>query len=116
MTIGERIKARRQELGLTQSDLAKKLGYTDRASVSRVESGQIDLPQSRIVKFAEALRVSPTFLMGWDQEPEDLGALAAEVLRDPVLLQLVLEYRSLDSADRSTVSALVSSLAAKKKG
>lgn len=68
MTIGERIKNRRQELGMTQSDLAKKLGYTDRASVSRVESGQIDLPQSRIVKFAEALRVSPSYIMGWEDE------------------------------------------------
>lgn len=115
MSIGERIKARRIEMGLTQSELAKKLGYTDRASVSRVESGQIDLPQSRIVKFAEALRVSPSYIMGWDQEPEDLGALAAEVLRDPVLLQLVQEFRTLDAADRLTVSTLVSSLAQKKK-
>lgn len=116
MTIGERIKARRQELGISQRELARRLGYNDHTTVTRAEAGRVDLPMSRIAQFAEALRVSPTFLMGWDQEPEDLGALAAEVLRDPVLLQLVLEYRSLDSADRATVSALVSSLAAKKKG
>lgn len=68
MSIGERIKARRLELGMTQSELAKKLGYTDRASVSRVEAGQINLPQSRIVQFAEALRVSPSYIMGWENE------------------------------------------------
>ena len=68
MSIGERIKARRLELGMTQSELAKKLGYTDRASVSRVEAGQINLPQSRIVQFAEALRVSPSYIMGWEIE------------------------------------------------
>jgi len=71
MSIGERIKARRLELGMTQSELAKKLGYTDRASVSRVEAGQINLPQSRIAQFAEALRVSPAYIMGWEEDKKN---------------------------------------------
>jgi transcriptional regulator with XRE-family HTH domain len=116
MSIGEKIKARRQELGFSQRELAKRLGYTDHTTITRVEAGKVDLPMSRIAQFAEALRVSPSYIMGWDQEPEDLGALAAEVLRDPVMLQLVQEFRGLDAVDRATVSTLVSSLAQKKKG
>lgn len=68
MTIGERVKARRQELGLTQRDLAKRMGYTDHTTITRVEAGKVDLPMSRISQFADALRVSPSYLMGWEDE------------------------------------------------
>lgn len=68
MTIGERIKARRQELGLTQRDLAKRMGYTDHTTITRAEAGKVDLPLSRVSQFAEALRVSPSYLMGWEDE------------------------------------------------
>lgn len=68
MTVGEKIKARRQELGLTQRDLAKRMGYTDHTTITRVEAGKVDLPMSRISQFADALRVSPSYLMGWEDE------------------------------------------------
>lgn len=68
MTIGERIKFRRQEMGITQRDLAKRMGYTDHTTITRVEAGKVDLPMSRVSQFAEALRVSPSYLMGWEDE------------------------------------------------
>lgn len=116
MTIGERIKARRQELKLSQREMAARLGYTDHTTLTRIEAGKVDLPQSRIVKIAEVLGVTPGYIMGWEQEPEDMGALAAMVLKDPGLLKLVKNYSVLDESDRATVAALVSSLAEKKKG
>lgn len=115
MTIGERIKVRRVELQLSQKDLADKLGYSNHSTVARAESGKLDLPQSRVAQYAQALGVSIGYLMGWDERPEDFGALAAQVLKDPILLQLVQDFQTLDDADRATVCALVSSLAAKKK-
>ena len=116
MTIGKRIKARRQELKLSQRELAARLGYNDHTTLTRIEADKVDLPQSRIEKIAEVLGVSIGYLMGWEEQPEDLGALAANVLRDPALLKLVQEFMTLDEADRATASAVVSSLAAKKKG
>ena len=116
MTIGSRIKARRQELKMSQREMAARLGYTDHTTLTRIEAGKVDLPQSRIVKIAEVLGVTPGYIMGWDQEPEDLGSLAAMVLKDPALLALVNDFSQLDEADRLTVSTLVASLAAKKKG
>ena len=116
MTIGQRIKARRQKLQLSQRELAARLGYTDHTTLTRIEADKVDLPQSRIEKIAEVLGVSIGYLMGWDEQPEDLGALAANVLKDPALLKLVQDFLTLDEADRATASAVVSSLAAKKKG
>ncbi len=58
------IKARREELGLSQSELAELTGYTSKTSISKIESGRIDLPQSKIAIFANALRTTPGALMG----------------------------------------------------
>ena len=66
------IKKRRMELGMTQDELAKLCGYTDRSSIAKIESGKIDLTQSKILLFAEVLRTTPAELMGWN-EPEDDG-------------------------------------------
>lgn len=112
--IGSRIKAKRNELGLSQRELAARLGYKDHTTLTRIEAGKVELSQSNIVKFAKVLGVKPGYLMGWEEKPEEFGALAAEVLKDPELLQLVKNYRELSAADRATVSALVSSLAIKK--
>jgi transcriptional regulator with XRE-family HTH domain len=114
MTIGERIKQGRQAKGWTQRQLAEHMGYSNHSTVARAEAGKMDLPLSRVSQFAEVLGVSAEHLMGWKEEPEEFGALAAEVLKDPELLQLVKNYRELSAADRATVGALVSSLAIKK--
>lgn len=115
MTIGERIRARRVELSWSQRDLAARMGYSNHSTVGRVEAGKIDLPQSRIMQFAEVLGTTPRYLMGEENTPEDLGAVAAEVLKDPALLQLVQDYLAMDGSDRATVCTLVGSLAKKKK-
>ncbi len=61
------IKNRRIELNMTQTELAQKVGYADKGMISRVENGKVDLPQSQIIKFAEALDIDPGSLMGWDE-------------------------------------------------
>ena len=58
------IKRFRKELKMSQEDLAKKTGYTDRSSIAKIEKGMVDLPQSKIFLFAEALNVTPGELMG----------------------------------------------------
>ena len=62
------IKARREELGMSQDELAKKLGYKSRSSINKIELGINDLPQSKIAEFACALDTTPTSLMGWDRD------------------------------------------------
>ena len=61
------IKKRRLELQLTQTDLAIKLGYADKSMIAKIEKGLVDLPQSKILAFADVLQTSPSDLMGWEQ-------------------------------------------------
>lgn len=74
-----KIKETRKARGLTQQQLAERVGYTDRSTVARIEAGEIDLPQSKIIQFAEALGVSPRYLMGWSSEDSTTDSLMAEI-------------------------------------
>lgn len=71
MTIGERIKLRRESLGLSQEELAKRLGYKSRSSINKIELGSRDLTQSKIKAIADALETTPSYIMGWDDEWEE---------------------------------------------
>lgn len=58
------IKKFRLQKSMSQQDLANKTGYTDRSSIAKIEKGEVDLPQSKIMLFAQALDVSEEELMG----------------------------------------------------
>jgi transcriptional regulator with XRE-family HTH domain len=66
--IGKRILTRRQELGLTQEELAFRMGYKTKSAINKIELGVNDVSQSKVVKFAEALHTSVAYLMGWEEE------------------------------------------------
>jgi repressor LexA len=65
MNIGERIKEARIRKGLTQEELANLLGYKSKSSVAHIENGR-DIPRTMVVKLAEVLDTTPSYLMGWD--------------------------------------------------
>lgn len=69
MKIGEKIKLRRKELRWSQRDLAEKMGY-NHSTITRIETGKIDIPQSRILQFAEVLNTDIAYLMDWEEETE----------------------------------------------
>ena len=60
----QNIRARRRQLGMTQQELAQRTGYTSTTSISKIESGKVDLPQSKIPVFAKALQTTPEELLG----------------------------------------------------
>lgn len=65
------IKKQRIRLGMTQTELAEKVGYSDKSMIAKIESGKIDIPVSKVITFAEALHLSPFNLMGWKVPNED---------------------------------------------
>lgn len=113
------IKTCRKAAKMTQEELARRTGYTDRSSIARIEKGEIDLPQSKILQFAEALGTTPSHLMGWDEKPgeelQGLGALAAEVIMDQDAMEMAREYMALSESDRYAVRLVMASMARKEK-
>ncbi len=71
MTVGERIKKRREECGISVIDLAMELGKA-RSTIYRYESDEVqDMPITVLGPLAEALHTTPAYLMGWTDDPED---------------------------------------------
>ena len=60
----ENIKKNRLQLRMSQKELAKRTGYTDRSMITKIEKGRVDLPLSKIILFADVLQTTPIELMG----------------------------------------------------
>lgn len=67
LNIGEKIKQRRKELGLTVDEVANKIGK-NRATVYRYESNKIeDMPVGILIPLSHILQTTPSYLMGWEE-------------------------------------------------
>lgn len=69
--IGKRIKEKRESLGMTQEELASKLGYKNKSSIAKIETGANDIVQSKVVEFANVLETTVAYLMGWENETKN---------------------------------------------
>lgn len=82
MTVYEKIRQLREEQGLSQQDLADKMGYKSRSAINKIELGLRDISHSKVIAFAEALGVSPAYLFGWS---DDKQGEAKKGVKIPVL-------------------------------
>lgn len=69
MDLATRVKMRREQLGFTQDELAKRMGYKSRVSINKIENGR-PVSQKIIVRLAAALHTTPSYLMGWTNDVE----------------------------------------------
>lgn len=99
--VGYRIKSRRQEQGLKQSELAQMVGIT-RHLLYKYESGIVKvIPYDKLVALADALDVQPSYLAGWSDGGPDAVYMA--------------KVNTLDQEDRETLDTLLESLLSKNK-
>lgn len=106
MELGDRVRTRREELKLSQDELAQRLGYKSRSSVNKVECGR-KISQKVIVRYADALGVSPSYLMGWDESPEKQGEFEASILLDDDIMDLVHNYICLTDEQKKAVKQTI---------
>lgn len=90
MSLGQNIRIYREKLGMTQEDLARKLGYKDRSTIAKIESDVNDITQSKIVAIAEALQTTPAALMGWNHNPVAMGVFPANIMPMPEMRKIPL--------------------------
>jgi transcriptional regulator with XRE-family HTH domain len=108
MDIGNRIRMRREELEMSQSELARKVGYTSRTTINKIERDGRGISQDKIVAIAKALKVTPSYLMGW--EDEEAATLTARQE------QAVENYFNLTESNQIVVDGLIQSLLKQQKG
>jgi repressor LexA len=92
MTFGERVNKKRKERGITQEELAQRLGYKSRSSIAKIENGDRDVPRPMIIELAKALDTTPAYLMGWeDNAPDKLEPNATLLSKEHIHLIPVFE-------------------------
>ena len=84
---GSNVKYYRETAGLTQGELAERIGYKHKSSLSLIESGKGDVGTKEVVAIANALGVDVTDLLN-PQSPEQ--RLINEYLQDKDLRRLIL--------------------------
>lgn len=117
MKIGERIKNRREQLDMSQEELARRLGYKSRSSINKIENDASGLPQTKIAAIANALLTTPAFIMGWEEEQQKNSTLAditVRMLADDDLLSLVNDITQLDEVQLASVRQIVSAFLSTK--
>jgi len=98
----EILKARRKELNLTLKEIGKKIGVTE-ATVQRWESGATEnLRYNRLIKLAKVLEVKPSFLMGFEDAPQNA--------KEKELLEIYQKAKESDKAEVKTLLKIVDKL------
>ena len=110
------IKNRRTELGITQQELARRLGYKSTSAIAKIETGKSDFPLSRLRDFADALSTTPERLLHGDALQGRVISgkdLLKDICKDsPKALELLDSMKITDTGDITvnrcdTVSAAV---------
>jgi len=103
----KRIKSRREELSMSQDELARRMGYKSRSSINKIEKGENDIPQSKIKAFAEALNTTPEYLMGWSSD----GIIELKAADEKKLLD---GYRALTDFNQQNLMNVMSAFLAQQ--
>lgn len=94
MTVGERIKQRRIELGLSQTDFGKRMGLMAKSNVSRLEHSGNNMTLDTVRKCATALDCTVAYLMGWEEEHDRSDRVAYLLEQYPEVFDddFIIEY------------------------
>lgn len=83
--IGFRIRRRREELRISQDELARRTGYSGRTAISKIEKSVNGIPQDKVMLFAKALQTTELYLIGTVDDP---NMTTEEIIRADRIKQL----------------------------
>lgn len=99
MELYQRIKARREELGMSQNELAKRLGYKDRSTIAKIEAGVNDITQTKIEAFAKALNTTASDLMGWEESQLASPDISSDIVTFQIEAGVAAHYDAMPDVD-----------------
>ena len=109
-SIGYRIRKRREELEMSQEELALRLGYKSRSSIAKIEKDGRELPQKKIAAIADILQTTPAYVMGWQEMHKKNDTLTNAIMRmrtDSNFMSIVEKLDALDEKQLSSISNLL---------
>ena len=108
MKIGDNIRTYRRQRGLNQTELAQLLGYTDRSSIAKIETGKVDISQTKLRQMAQIFDVTVEQLLGLEQpQTRQIPILGTIACGAPILAQEHIEGYTTIPEDISADFALI---------
>lgn len=96
--VGERFRELRLAKGWSQTTCARRCGFANKASISRIESGVQGIRRSKVEHVAEVLGTTPEYLMGWKEEAPlspELQAIVGDRPLSPAMRELLESVQTL---------------------
>lgn len=118
MTIGQRIKQRREELQMSQEELAHMVGYKSRSSINKIELDIQQLTQRKIKVMAKALKTTENFILGVDEEMQKQEQELCDLFSmcyGKESYAVVQKFLRLDQNDKTAVGTMIDSLLSTEK-
>ena len=104
MTVGDRIQKKRNELGISQTDLAKKVGISKQTLYKYEKNIVTNIPLNKIEEFSKALHVPKSFLMGWeDNLTNDNADLLTDILCNEDLVEHIKKLMVISKKHQQTI-------------
>ena len=108
LTIGDRVRARRDELGLTQDDLAERAGYCNKTAISKLEHAGNELSMKQVRRLASALDCTMEYLMGWQIRPDTkLSDTHVSTSDIPAAIDLYASYKAASPEKQMAIDVLL---------
>ena len=110
--IGKNIRKLREKRGMSQEELAIKIGYKSKSSINKIELGLNDVSRSKVELIADALYTTPAVLMGWvDEEVREQDDVLANIVlklrEDEELLAWVAKLTDLSAEKRKALDPVI---------
>lgn len=104
MTVGDRIRNKRESLGMSQTELAK-MAKISKQTLYKYEKNIItNVPSNKVEKIADILSVSESYLMGWDKNlNKENSDLMPDILSDSDLLEHIKKLMRLNEEHRQAI-------------
>jgi len=108
MNVGELIKQARTEKGMTQEELADKVGVK-KSAVAKWENGRVsEIKRSNLKNLSDALGLNPNQLLGdIERDPVGVAHELADIYLDPEIRKMISQYRRLSGDKQAQVREYV---------
>ena len=117
----DRLREAMRDAGMKQADLVRETGL-NRGTISRYLSGEVEPRQEAAYKLALVLKVSETWLWGYDVDKErtapqkkldHLTKIISQMRNDPKFFEIVSELAELPAEQYDSLSTIISALGKK---
>lgn len=105
MTVGQRIKHKREQFNISQTDFAKKIGVSKQTLYKYENDIITNIPSSIIENIAKALLTTPEYIMGWSEDPAE--KITQKMVEDEKARELYRQYKAADPKIQAAIEALL---------